>query len=438
MYQRDLLLVFGYSGSASTELPLLSDLPARTCTFPASRSQTHRPCRWALPAQSCSWGTATVFCTEHARLLTLQPEFAEHPASQLPKRSHPLRDYQQQPQLQSQLGNGNVARSPQHRVPAAAAGAARSSASVGWNHSLLCRGDDDANQHDGSGSNSCCWLSGDGSGAGCHCSDDDKTQAPLRQWLRVRLPVPGLRIVQVAAGQQHSLALDQAGSVWAWGANHNGQCGIGPHADVTRQSCKTAARAAAAAETVQLLPAAVAVTGAGALEQEGEVERSSAAAGAAPMACDDCSGNGAGGSASCGAAVNNMCSSSSSTSSSSWCAVPLCVLGPGCASGGKATSDGLLLAPGREGGGPEQASVRRGVPELLPVRQVCCGARHSLALDAGGGVWAWGWNGYGQCGRPPPGLAAGGAEQGAAEAGQVAAWGWNDCGQCGSLLGAAG
>ncbi|EFJ40915.1 hypothetical protein VOLCADRAFT_36943, partial [Volvox carteri f. nagariensis] len=30
--------------------------------------------------------------------------------------------------------------------------------------------------------------------------------------------------------------------------------------------------------------------------------------------------------------------------------------------------------------------------------QVACGSRHNLAVDLQGAVWAWGWNGYGQCG----------------------------------------
>lgn len=39
--------------------------------------------------------------------------------------------------------------------------------------------------------------------------------------------------------------------------------------------------------------------------------------------------------------------------------------------------------------------------------QVACGARHNLAVDYHGGIWAWGWNAYGQCGVAA--LAAGGA-----------------------------
>ena len=46
------------------------------------------------------------------------------------------------------------------------------------------------------------------------------TQVPLFQAL------PGLRVAQVAAGKQHSLALTEAG-VYAWGDNRFGQLGVG-------------------------------------------------------------------------------------------------------------------------------------------------------------------------------------------------------------------
>lgn len=45
-----------------------------------------------------------------------------------------------------------------------------------------------------------------------------------------------------------------------------------------------------------------------------------------------------------------------------------------------------------------------------PGRQVACGARHSLAVDALGGVWAWGWNAYGQCGTGDQGTSRGHAD----------------------------
>ncbi len=43
----------------------------------------------------------------------------------------------------------------------------------------------------------------------------------------LRLAAPGVKLVTVVAGSRHSLALDEAGKVWAWGDNSSGQLGLG-------------------------------------------------------------------------------------------------------------------------------------------------------------------------------------------------------------------
>jgi E3 ubiquitin-protein ligase HERC4 len=42
------------------------------------------------------------------------------------------------------------------------------------------------------------------------------------------LSVPGLRVTQVACGHSHSLALTAEGLLYAWGSNEHGQLGVSP------------------------------------------------------------------------------------------------------------------------------------------------------------------------------------------------------------------
>jgi Regulator of chromosome condensation (RCC1) repeat len=44
-------------------------------------------------------------------------------------------------------------------------------------------------------------------------------------------PQPNTRITRIAAGARHSLAIDSRGNVWAWGANESGELGIGITSD---------------------------------------------------------------------------------------------------------------------------------------------------------------------------------------------------------------
>lgn len=60
-------------------------------------------------------------------------------------------------------------------------------------------------------------------------------------------PVP---VIQVSAGDQHCLLLDQSGRVWAFGSNSNGQTGCAPSAADAATKISVLAAAAAAAPAV--------------------------------------------------------------------------------------------------------------------------------------------------------------------------------------------
>ena len=74
-----------------------------------------------------------------------------------------------------------------------------------------------------------------------------------------RLQLPGAKPVAVAAGSRHSLAVDEAGKIWAWGDNSSGQLGLGhtrPAAGlsmVTGLSSRALAVAAGAQHSAALL-----------------------------------------------------------------------------------------------------------------------------------------------------------------------------------------
>lgn len=73
-------------------------------------------------------------------------------------------------------------------------------------------------KHSGAGT-VLCW----GTNLQHQCSQDSTPDLPAPTPVK---PLQGLHIVAVAAGNSHTLALSDAGDVYAWGANDCGQLGI--------------------------------------------------------------------------------------------------------------------------------------------------------------------------------------------------------------------
>ncbi|KAJ2882230.1 hypothetical protein IWW38_005687, partial [Coemansia aciculifera] len=94
----------------------------------------------------------------------------------------------------------------------------------GWNHTLLL---DDTGTVYAAGSGAFGQLGGGGG---------VPRAAALDKWTRVAVTAAAApearRVVGVACGMRHSLALDSSGSVFGWGANRSGQLGILPGSNV--------------------------------------------------------------------------------------------------------------------------------------------------------------------------------------------------------------
>ena len=75
----------------------------------------------------------------------------------------------------------------------------------------------------------------DGQMAGWGANEFAQVQAGQSAFLQnpQRISLPGARARVVVAGSRHSLAVDETGSVWAWGDNSSGQLGLGHTKPVT-------------------------------------------------------------------------------------------------------------------------------------------------------------------------------------------------------------
>ncbi len=235
-------------------------------------------------------------------------------------------------------------------------------------------------------------------------------------------PVSGLSdVVAVAAGSYHSLAVDSNGDVWAWGYNSYGQLGDG-----TRTNSTVPVQVAELADVISV---AAGSGGSSALDVNGDVWRWGS-----------------------GTSVDLRTSFVPVQ-------VPglpdIAVLASGGRHALAVDVDGNVWAWGSDsfgqlGDGSASSAVPVQVSGLSSVVAVAAGVYHSLAVDSNGDVWAWGYNRSGQLGdRTPlsvevpmlvqlPGLsdvvavAAGGAHSLAVDAnGGLSAWGANWSGQLG-------
>jgi uncharacterized repeat protein (TIGR02543 family) len=157
----------------------------------------------------------------------------------------------------------------------------------------------------------------------------------------------GVRVVSVAAGYQHSLAVDALGRVWAWGLNNYGQLGNGSSNNMSR-----------------------------------------------PMLADDATTGDADGLFGNGVKVVSVAAGNSHS-------LAVDALGRVWAWG--------MNNYGQLGNGSSTAKSRPVLADTatdadglfgngVKVVSVSAGSYHSSAVDALGRVWAWGWNEYGQLG----------------------------------------
>jgi alpha-tubulin suppressor-like RCC1 family protein len=187
------------------------------------------------------------------------------------------------------------------------------------------------------------------------------------------VPVRGLPPIHTAGGgQSHSLALDRAGRVWAWGANALGQLGI---AD---------AKGSRVPVPVPGLKDIVAVSAGWrhnlALDRDGRVwEWGGRAEGQGAFAPHPVPGLAGIVSLAAGGRHN------------------LALRGDGTVWAWGANDYGQL-----GDGGTQARNLPVQVPGLAKVRQIAAGYDHSAALLEDGTAWAWGDNNQGQLGNPVP------------------------------------
>ncbi|KAJ1927231.1 alpha tubulin suppressor [Tieghemiomyces parasiticus] len=254
----------------------------------------------------------------------------------------------------------------------------------GWNHTLLI--DDTDGQVYAMGNEAFGQL-GRTQGPLSHVSattSPSLTVNPLLNHGRTASKLP--RIISVACGLRHSLALDNEGRVWGWGTRRHGQLGATPVGQVP-----------SSAATPHPIPDLPPVTQIAAgqhhstmLDREGCVWVLGRSRHLAPFTRQivgvDWSTRQLALDLPTGVTIRRLVSGWSH----------LVVL----------ASDGTVYTAGRN----DHGQLGQGTTEPLsmavqvdlpgdPIVDVACGSEHSLALTAGGQCWAWGWNEHGNCGQ---------------------------------------
>ena len=159
----------------------------------------------------------------------------------------------------------------------------------------------------------------------------------------------GLKAIQVDAGGEHSLAVDNEGNVWAWGRNENGQLGNGTSSNYS----SAPVRVCDPEHPTDASKGLVAITVAG--------------GGAHSLAIDRDGNTWAWGFNNLGQLGNNATSGSEGANP-----VPVRVRDP---------------------------NNRDDTSKSLKSVQISAGFEHSIAIDAQGYTWSWGWNYWGELGQ---------------------------------------
>ena len=159
----------------------------------------------------------------------------------------------------------------------------------------------------------------------------------------------GLKAIQVDAGGEHSLAVDKEGNVWAWGRNENGQLGNGTSSNYS----SAPVRVCDPEHPTDASKGLVAIKVAG--------------GGAHSLAIDRDGNTWAWGFNNLGQLGNNATSGSEGANP-----VPVRV---------------------RDPNNPDDTS------KSLKSVQISAGFEHSIAIDAQGYTWSWGWNYWGELGQ---------------------------------------
>jgi len=166
------------------------------------------------------------------------------------------------------------------------------------------------------------------------------------------------KIVMLAAGETHSMAVDETGVLYTWGDNTYGQIGDGTTSTIGRTTPK--AMSGVVAFTVPAGGTGSGYTTAPSVTISG--------------------GGGSGATATATVTAGKVTAVTVVNSGSGYTSTPNVTFG---------------------GGGGTGASVTAVVNPVGQVVTVAAGAKHSLALDVNGTVWAWGNNASGQLGMDP-------------------------------------